>query len=334
VPGKQGLLDGLLLSPMLMFVHGFLLGGATMLIEILGQHFNNFLIFTYWQDARPEYSLYGIVVHAGHSQDAGHYYAYVKDSSGRWFCCDDASVSLVTNTKTVLDEKAYMLFYVRSSMGLKTSKEALPSGGSIPLSLSTTETQLSKSSKISTAPTTNSSSVVSSNGNVSRVTTKPLVKYGSISAVNGRQVNSEYLGNGSHCKLVQSANGKAVIEEHASTNGDCGSSGLSANDELSSAVTNCNGKFYGPELPQNLASSSAVDTKTAHHETVPPVALGTSNGSSTVPALLQLTPNEPVGDNSVVTEKDAIDSGGTKSFVMVSKNYNRSLYNSDGFFPF
>ncbi|CAK9275718.1 unnamed protein product [Sphagnum jensenii] len=219
------------------------------------------------KDARPEYSLYGIVVHAGHSQDAGHYYAYVKDSSGRWFCCDDASVSLVTNTKTVLDEKAYMLFYVRSSMGLKTSKEALPSGGSIPLSLSTTEIQLSKSSKISTAPTTNSSSGVSSNGNVSRVTTKPLVKYGSISAVNGRQVNSEYLGNGNHCKLVQSANGKAVIEEHASTNGDCGSSGLSANDELSSAVTNCNGKFYGPELPQNLASSSAVDTKTAHHET-------------------------------------------------------------------
>ncbi|CAM6033184.1 unnamed protein product [Sphagnum compactum] len=219
------------------------------------------------KDARPEYSLYGIVVHAGHSQDAGHYYAYVKDSSGRWFCCDDASVSLVTNTKTVLDEKAYMLFYVRSSMGLKTSKEALPSGGSIPLSLSTTETQLSKSSKISTAPPTNSSSGVSSNGNVSRVTTKPLVKYGSISAVNGRQVNSEYLGNGSHCKLVQSANGKAVIEEHLSTNGDCGSSGLSGNDELSSAVTNCNGKFYGPELPQNLASSSAVDTKTAHHET-------------------------------------------------------------------
>ncbi len=44
MPGKQGLLDGLLLSPMLMFVHGFLLGGATMLIETLGQQFNNFLI--------------------------------------------------------------------------------------------------------------------------------------------------------------------------------------------------------------------------------------------------------------------------------------------------
>ncbi len=44
MPGKQGLLDGLLLSPMLMFVHGFLLGGVTMLIEILGQQFNNFLI--------------------------------------------------------------------------------------------------------------------------------------------------------------------------------------------------------------------------------------------------------------------------------------------------
>jgi hypothetical protein len=44
VPGKQGLLDGLLLSPMLMFVHGFFLGGAMLLIEILGQLFHNFLI--------------------------------------------------------------------------------------------------------------------------------------------------------------------------------------------------------------------------------------------------------------------------------------------------
>jgi ubiquitin C-terminal hydrolase len=31
-----------------------------------------------WQDARPEYSLYGVVVHSGSSQDSGHYYAYVK----------------------------------------------------------------------------------------------------------------------------------------------------------------------------------------------------------------------------------------------------------------
>lgn len=30
------------------------------------------------QDARPEYSLYGVVVHSGSSQDSGHYYSYVK----------------------------------------------------------------------------------------------------------------------------------------------------------------------------------------------------------------------------------------------------------------
>ncbi|CAM6058590.1 unnamed protein product [Sphagnum tenellum] len=185
------------------------------------------------KDTRPEYSLYGIVVHVGHSQDAGHYYAYVKDSSGRWFCCDDASVSAVINTKTVLDEKAYMLFYVRSSMGMKTSKESLASVGLMPSSRAIHETQLTKSPKMSAPVSKISGFGVSNNGNLSRATAKPALKVCSVPAVNGHRVKFGHLGNGSHCKPEQLANGKAVIEEQISTNGDCRSSGLSPHEEIS-----------------------------------------------------------------------------------------------------
>jgi len=30
------------------------------------------------QDPRPEYKLFGTIVHSGYSQESGHYYAYIK----------------------------------------------------------------------------------------------------------------------------------------------------------------------------------------------------------------------------------------------------------------
>ncbi|KAG6549829.1 hypothetical protein Mapa_008810 [Marchantia paleacea] len=72
------------------------------------------------KDARPEYMLYGVVVHAGHSQDGGHYYAYVKEPRGKWYCCNDASVYPV-NPDNVRADKAYILFYVRSNSAPEVS---------------------------------------------------------------------------------------------------------------------------------------------------------------------------------------------------------------------
>ncbi|KAL2653760.1 hypothetical protein R1flu_021888 [Riccia fluitans] len=72
------------------------------------------------KDPRPEYSLYGLVVHSGHSQDGGHYYAYVKEPRGKWYCCNDASVWHVSSEE-VREDKAYMLFYVRNSSGPKVA---------------------------------------------------------------------------------------------------------------------------------------------------------------------------------------------------------------------
>ncbi|KAH9329045.1 hypothetical protein KI387_001153, partial [Taxus chinensis] len=62
------------------------------------------------QDPRPEYTLFGSIVHSGYSQDSGHYYAYVKDANARWYCCNDAHVS-ATTIQAVLSEKVYMLFF-------------------------------------------------------------------------------------------------------------------------------------------------------------------------------------------------------------------------------
>ena len=41
------------------------------------------------------FKLKGIVVHAGRSSNAGHYYSIVQGGDGRWLLCNDASVSVL-----------------------------------------------------------------------------------------------------------------------------------------------------------------------------------------------------------------------------------------------
>mmetsp|Transcript_7615 Transcript_7615/g.9930 ORF Transcript_7615/g.9930 Transcript_7615/m.9930 type:complete len:668 (-) Transcript_7615:462-2465(-) len=57
-----------------------------------------------------EYSLYGVLVHSGHTPSSGHYLCYVKASNGVWYEIDDVTVCQV-GIKTVLSQRAYMLFY-------------------------------------------------------------------------------------------------------------------------------------------------------------------------------------------------------------------------------
>ncbi|CAN4113202.1 unnamed protein product [Withania somnifera] len=59
-----------------------------------------------------KYTLYGVLVHAGWSTHSGHYYCFVRTSSGNWYSLDDNQVVQVSERK-VLQQKAYMLFYVR-----------------------------------------------------------------------------------------------------------------------------------------------------------------------------------------------------------------------------
>ncbi|KAM7263898.1 hypothetical protein ACFE04_001581 [Oxalis oulophora] len=59
-----------------------------------------------------KYTLYGVLVHYGWSTHSGHYACFIRTSSGMWYSLDDSRVGQVSE-KAVLDQKAYMLFYVR-----------------------------------------------------------------------------------------------------------------------------------------------------------------------------------------------------------------------------
>ncbi|KFQ76633.1 Ubiquitin carboxyl-terminal hydrolase 36, partial [Phaethon lepturus] len=58
------------------------------------------------------YGLYAVLVHSGYSCRAGHYYCYVKASNGQWYQMNDDLVRS-SNIKVVLNQQAYVLFYVR-----------------------------------------------------------------------------------------------------------------------------------------------------------------------------------------------------------------------------
>jgi hypothetical protein len=70
------------------------------------------------QDAT--YNLYGVLVHAGHTCNSGHYYAFVKNGHS-WFRMDDELTQPVT-TQSVLSQSAYLLFYQKTNIqNLKSS---------------------------------------------------------------------------------------------------------------------------------------------------------------------------------------------------------------------
>ncbi|NXQ99227.1 UBP36 hydrolase, partial [Sagittarius serpentarius] len=58
------------------------------------------------------YELYAVLVHSGYSCHAGHYYCYVKASNGQWYQMNDDLVRC-SNIKVVLNQQAYVLFYLR-----------------------------------------------------------------------------------------------------------------------------------------------------------------------------------------------------------------------------
>uniref|UniRef100_A0A667Y7P6 USP domain-containing protein n=1 Tax=Myripristis murdjan TaxID=586833 RepID=A0A667Y7P6_9TELE len=61
----------------------------------------------------PEiYALYAVLVHSGSSCDSGHYFCYIKASSGQWYKMDDSSVA-VSDIRSVLSQQAYLLFYIK-----------------------------------------------------------------------------------------------------------------------------------------------------------------------------------------------------------------------------
>ncbi|XXG68290.1 hypothetical protein AAC387_Pa06g1409 [Persea americana] len=80
------------------------------------------------QDPQPEYNLFGTIVHSGYSPESGHYYAYIKDATGRWYCCNDSYVT-VSSLQEVLSEKVYILFFSRANQRPKPTKTVFPHNG-------------------------------------------------------------------------------------------------------------------------------------------------------------------------------------------------------------
>lgn len=66
------------------------------------------------EDEDLKYSLYGVLVHSGWSTHSGHYYCFVRTGVDMWHVLDDSRVSQVSE-KSVLEQKAYILFYIRSA---------------------------------------------------------------------------------------------------------------------------------------------------------------------------------------------------------------------------
>ncbi|XP_065504921.1 ubiquitin carboxyl-terminal hydrolase 36-like [Caloenas nicobarica] len=67
------------------------------------------------------YGLYAVLVHSGYSSHAGHYYCYVKASNGQWYQMND-NVVRPSNIKVVLNQQAYVLFYLRIPSPGKSSE--------------------------------------------------------------------------------------------------------------------------------------------------------------------------------------------------------------------
>ncbi|KAJ3607547.1 hypothetical protein NHX12_024598 [Muraenolepis orangiensis] len=59
------------------------------------------------------YGLYAVLVHSGFSCHAGHYFCYIKASNGQWYQMNDSSVA-ISDIRAVLNQQAYILFYVKS----------------------------------------------------------------------------------------------------------------------------------------------------------------------------------------------------------------------------
>ncbi|KAJ6728133.1 UBIQUITIN CARBOXYL-TERMINAL HYDROLASE [Salix koriyanagi] len=130
--------------------------------------FKEFLILSSFmsktsQDPQPEYNLFGTIVHSGYSAESGHYYAYIKDAIGRWYCCNDSFVT-VSTLQEVLSEKVYVLFFSRTnqrpastassfaSYGVKSREsngcvEFKSSKAAVPLKALLTKPQVEQSSK-------------------------------------------------------------------------------------------------------------------------------------------------------------------------------------------
>ncbi|GMI90023.1 ubiquitin-specific protease 25 [Hibiscus trionum] len=127
------------------------------------------------QDPQPVYNLFGTIVHSGYSPESGHYYAYIKDAMGRWYCCNDSFVSLST-LQEVLSEKVYILFFSRANQRPGSNGTTVSSNGVKPHDSNGSEaTKILKAIQLKPAQT--KSCVEQSSQKVVKQSSSPRVKF-------------------------------------------------------------------------------------------------------------------------------------------------------------
>lgn len=60
-----------------------------------------------WQEGDLKYTLYGVLVHLGWTTHSGHYYSYVRTSSGMWYSLDDSRVWLMKICYKLMELKIF-----------------------------------------------------------------------------------------------------------------------------------------------------------------------------------------------------------------------------------
>ncbi|XP_013359788.1 PREDICTED: ubiquitin carboxyl-terminal hydrolase 17-like protein 6 [Chinchilla lanigera] len=112
--------------------------------DFTGEKIAKHVQYSEWLDMQPYmsehntgpvlYTLYAVLVHAGHTCHSGHYFSYVKAPDGCWYQMNDNKVT-ACDRSSVIAQDAYVLFYVQkpnlerdnSGMSLDMEERALGS---------------------------------------------------------------------------------------------------------------------------------------------------------------------------------------------------------------
>ncbi|QHO28882.1 Ubiquitin carboxyl-terminal hydrolase [Arachis hypogaea] len=234
------------------------------------------------QDPLPEYKLFGTIVHSGYSPESGHYYAYIKDAMGRWYCCDDSCVT-VASLQEVLSEKVYILFFSRTTQRPALVNDSLVSNGVKPHH--SNGSQASESAKVE-APL----KAVHSKSNSEQSTWKDMPRVSKISkGPSSSRVKFDINGNSASKRSPAHAtvNGKVDISKNQL---------VVINGHVKDTVSLENGKKDPPSLP---ARNGSVKNKVDVGDRFKRKDSALTNGSTDIHSVdMHFAKSDPTVDNN------------------------------------
>ncbi|CDY57464.1 BnaC09g33510D [Brassica napus] len=270
-----------------------------------------------------KYTLYGVLVHYGGSIHSGHYYCFVRTSSGMWYSLDDNEV-IQASEKTVFNQKAYMLFYVRDRQNTAPKN---------PVTVAKKET-----SKESVA-VNRASLIVSSNRN-DQVNGSTVIKACSLNApVANGTAPLRACDNGSPaCLTPKDANAKdppSSVEGKEILEGKNGTAPVKSSDQGAPAVLTQKDKDNQKDsmsskeesLPQANGEGSLVkEDSTAACTMIPGKASPLLDGSTNTQILVNLPTSVAKAENSVDEKNSANNLNESDTSLKVSvKNDNSPM---------